>query len=141
MEPSLSSPRGIDSRNVWTPPSTWPAVKVNRLHDMAQTDHCMERALRGDLLSVNFEGHRIRVHIDVEGKPWWIAKDVCEVLHITNVSKAVSRLKEAEKRRLTFIHGVKLLLIDEAGLYRLLCRSNQPEAEKLKEWLLKNVRR
>ena len=40
----------------------------------------MERALLGDLLSLNFEGHRIRVHIDAEGKPWWIAKDVCEVL-------------------------------------------------------------
>ncbi len=99
----------------------------------------MEIAPLGDLLSLNFEGHRIRVHIDAEGKPWWIAKDVCEVLNIANVSKAVSRLKEVEKRRLTFIHGTKLLIIDKAGLSRLLFRSNKPEAEKLKDWLFEKV--
>jgi anti-repressor protein len=99
----------------------------------------MEITLLGELLGLNFEGHRIRVHIDAAGQPWWVAKDVCEVLNIANVSKAVSRLQEVEKRRLTFIHGTKLLIIDKAGLHRLLFRSSKPEAEKFKDWLFEKV--
>jgi anti-repressor protein len=95
----------------------------------------------GDFLGLNFESHRIRVYIDAGGKPWWIAKDVCEVLHIANVSKAVSRLKEVEKRRLTYLHGAKLLIINQDGLHHLLCRSNKPEAERLKDWLVRRGER
>ena len=39
----------------------------------------------------------VRVVFDENGKPWWTAKDVCEVLGIDNPSQALTRLDDDEK--------------------------------------------
>ena len=38
------------------------------------------------LIPFTFDDHQIRVQVDEHGKPWWVAKDVCETLGIQNVS-------------------------------------------------------
>ena len=44
-----------------------------------------------------FENSRsIRV-IDINGEPWFVAKDICEILELSDVSMSVSRLEDDER--------------------------------------------
>jgi prophage antirepressor-like protein len=89
-----------------------------------------------DLIPFHFGSHTVRVEIDEHGNPWWIAMDVCEVLALKNVSNAVGRLALGEKGiRLTD----KQLIINESGLYRLIFRSDKPEAKAFQAWVFEEV--
>ena len=61
-----------------------------------------------------FDDEKVRVHLDAQGNPWWVAKDVCDVLDIANVSDAVSRLKPGQSSGIVLTDTMKtysLLLI------------------------------
>jgi len=88
------------------------------------------------LLFFIFQCHDIRVVIH-NGEPWFVAKDVCEVLEISNVSQAINGntvrnetgLDEDEKG----IYQVytpggpqATLCVNEPGLYRLISKSRTP---------------
>src|SRR5574344_1006265 len=71
---------------------------------------------------------------DKNGEPWFVAKDVCEILGIANQWDAVSSLDEDEKITLANTEGNPragvphtLNLISESGLYSLIFRSRKPE--------------
>lgn len=49
-----------------------------------------------NLVSFDFRDNTIR-SVVIDNEPWFIAKDVCEVLELADVSKACSRLDEDEK--------------------------------------------
>jgi prophage antirepressor-like protein len=89
-----------------------------------------------DLIPFHFGNHEISVQLDEQGNPWWIAREVCEVLQIRNVSNAVGRLLQGEK-------GIRstdnLLIINESGLYRLIFRSDKPEALAFQTWVFEEV--
>jgi len=88
------------------------------------------------LIPFQFEAHAITIHLDEAGQPWWEAQDVCVVLGIRDVSKAVARLKLGEKRT---SESRNVLIINEKGLYRLIMRSNKPEAERFQDWVFGEV--
>ena len=44
-----------------------------------------------------YEEREVRVTKDDHGEPWFVAKDVCEILEIGNTSQALSRLNESMK--------------------------------------------
>lgn len=78
-----------------------------------------------------------------DGEPWFVAKDVCEVLGITNVTKALYGLDDDEKDFFTISkvnHGTpKRVIINESGLYSLILRSRKPEAKRFKKWVTSEV--
>lgn len=88
------------------------------------------------LIPFTFESQNITVHIDESGAPWWEAQDVCAVLGISDTSKAVSRLKLGEKKT---SESRNVLILNEKGLYRLIMRSNKPEAERFQDWVFGEV--
>ena len=88
-----------------------------------------------DLIPFHFDAKEVRVHIDDEGKPWWEAQNICSILGISDVSKAITRLRSKEKRSISR----NLLIINESGLYRLIMRSNKPEAERFQDWVFEEV--
>lgn len=55
-----------------------------------------------DIVKFEFENTAVRTVV-VDGEPWWVAKDVCEVLGLSNVSeateagKAYGRLYDTQK--------------------------------------------
>lgn len=89
---------------------------------------------------------KVRV-VEHEGQPWFVVKDVCECLGLENSNKAILGLEEDEKATLTKIHclnnyeGLRkdTLLVNEAGLYSLIIRSNKPEAKNFKRWVTHEV--
>ena len=74
--------------------------------------------------------------------PWFVAKDVCDCLELTNVSMACQTLDEDEKginKVYTLGGSQDMMLISESGLYTLIMRSNKPEAKAFKRWVTHEV--
>jgi len=81
--------------------------------------------------------------VDIDGNPWWLAKDVCEILGLENVSQAISRLDEDEKSFIIINDGTpgtpNRAVINEPGLYSLILRSSKPEAKAFRRWVTHEV--
>lgn len=72
-----------------------------------------------------FDSHAVRV-VDIDGQPWFVAKDVCACLEIDNHRNVVARLDEDEKgvQSLDTLGGPQeMAVINESGLYATILRS------------------
>lgn len=90
------------------------------------------------LVPFNYGGREIRVIEDDYGEPWWVAKDVCDILGLNNVAGSLLKIPEKHKgiHPMYTLGGTqKVNIIDEPGLYRLILRSDKPEAEPFMEWV------
>jgi len=89
----------------------------------------------------NYEGKQVRT-VMIDGEPMFVAKDVCEILEISNPTDAVSRLDDDE-RTLVSIEGASNGLpvngVTETGLYSLVLGSRKPEAKSFKRWITHEV--
>lgn len=93
-------------------------------------------------LQFNFEGLAVRTVLDENGDLLFVASDVCKVLEITNERNAYSRLDEDEKDvRFVDTPGGRqqMVVVNEAGLYSLILRSNKPQAKTFKRWITHEV--
>ena len=88
----------------------------------------------------NFNESQVRLLIDNQGNPWWIAAEVCMILNLSNPTEAIRNLDEDEKSTLRVTEGgPERNIISESGLYSLILRSNKPEAKKFKRWITHEV--
>jgi excisionase family DNA binding protein len=77
-----------------------------------------------------------------DGEIWFVAKDVCRCLGLTHTTKALSNIDEDERgvqKVHTFGGMQEMMLISESGLYRLMMRSNKPEAVTFQKVIAKEV--
>jgi prophage antirepressor-like protein len=87
----------------------------------------------------SFESHEIRTVV-IDGEPWWVAKDVCDVLGYKNPSKAIGdHLEEDERSNVSLGRQGKANIINESGLYSLIVRSNKPQAKVFRKWVTSEV--
>lgn len=89
----------------------------------------------------DYQTSRVRVTMR-DGDPWFVARDVCTILGITNASQAVEKLDEDEKGVCsTYTPGgtQALLCINEPGLYRLIFQSRKAEAKAFTRWVTHEV--
>ncbi len=80
--------------------------------------------------------------VDREGFAWFVAKDVCAALEISNPRDAVRRLEEDEKGVVNAdtLGGVQeLTIISESGVYALIFRSRKPAAKAFRQWVTSEV--
>lgn len=94
-----------------------------------------------NLIPFEYSGHAVRV-IEQGGEPWFVAKDVCAILGLTDVSMSLRSLDDDEKG--TSIIGTpggsqKTMIVNEPGLYSLILRSRKPEAKTFKRWITHEV--
>lgn len=78
----------------------------------------------------------------INGEPWVVAKDVCEILGIEKHRDAISRLDDDERGsvKLDTLGGMQTMsIINESGLYSLIFRSNKPEAKVFRKWVTSEV--
>jgi anti-repressor protein len=95
-----------------------------------------------------FEGVDFTVLKTPKDDTWWVGKEVCEYLEYPNRSTAMQIVPEEEKK-VTVIEDLRShgrggdngrrVIISEAGLYRLIARSNKPEALKFQDWIFNEV--
>ena len=90
-----------------------------------------------------FNGSFVRSGIAEDGSIWFVAKDVCDVLDLNNVGKAVSNLEEEDKKAITISDVTgrfqSMVIISEAGLYQLVMVSRKKEAKTFRRWVLHDV--
>lgn len=78
----------------------------------------------------------------LEGNPWFVAKDVCDALGYAESNRGNILLKlNKEEVTLKRIQSStrSLSLVSEAGLYKLLMRSDKPQAKPFQDWVTKEV--
>ena len=78
----------------------------------------------------------------VENEPYFIAKDVCDILELDNVTNALSKLDDDEKLTLKVLRAGQnrsVNLVSESGLFALIMRSNKPEAKSFRKWVTSEV--
>lgn len=103
------------------------------------------QATRPERISMNnnslqlfeYQNKMIRT-IAIDGEAWFVAKDVCDLLDITNIGNVMARLPNAMKG----IHTVDTLggpqqmsVVNEAGVYKLSFTSRKPEAEAFTDFV------
>ena len=81
--------------------------------------------------------------ITVEGEPYFVGKDVAEILGYSNTRKALADHVDEEDKGVTkcdTLGGVQdLTVINESGLYSLIMSSKMPNAKKFKRWVTSEV--
>ena len=90
----------------------------------------------------NFEKRDVRV-VMKGSEPWFVAKDVCEVLEIQNARDTIAKVLDDDEKGVDKIDTLggaqEMNIINESGLYMLIMRSNKPEAKRFRKWVTSEV--
>lgn len=80
---------------------------------------------------------------NIKGNPWFVAKDVCEVLEIRKYRDALLRLDDDEKGCPIMVDTPggpqEMTGISESGLYSLIFQSRKPFAKAFRKWVTGEV--
>ncbi|HHT7238483.1 TPA: BRO family protein [Bacillus cereus] len=70
---------------------------------------------------------------------WFVAKDVCDVLELTNPTVALQTLDSDERSKFNLGRQGEANMINESGLYSLILASRKPQAKAFKKWVTSEV--
>ncbi|MCM3884118.1 phage antirepressor KilAC domain-containing protein [Frankia sp. R82] len=94
-----------------------------------------------EIVPFAFEGHEVRAFL-VDDEPWWVAKDVTDILGYRIAGDATRWLDDDEKGT----HPVRtpgglqnLTVVSEPGLYKLILRSRAKKAQAFTRWVTHEV--
>ena len=88
-----------------------------------------------------YQNNKVRT-VDMDGEPWFVLKDVCGVLGLTDTNRTAERLDSDELTRTTLVSGGQnreMYVINESGLYNVILRSDKPEAKPFRKWVTSEV--
>lgn len=96
-----------------------------------------------EIQTFNFKAATLRALTDNAGDPWFVAKDVCDILGI-DTNHLSESLESDEMNTLRITEGntrgnPNKTIISEPGLYRLIMRSRKPEAKAFQRWVTHEV--
>ena len=91
-----------------------------------------------DIQIFNYQNNEVRT-VEMIGEPWFVLKDVCEVLGITNPTAVADRLDEDERAKFDLGRQGASWVINESGLYNVILRSDKPEAKPFRKWVTSEV--
>lgn len=95
--------------------------------------------MNNEIQQFYFNGAALRTLTDKTGEPWFVAKDVCDILGHSNVSMALDRLDDDERSKSNLGRQGETNIVNEAGLYVLVLGSRKPEAHEFKRWVTHDV--
>lgn len=103
--------------------------------------------MNNEIQRFDFRGASLRTLTDEEGEPWFIAKDVCDILGMSNPSMAVIALDKDEVAQIDpkdYLGSENrsnqaVNIVSEPGLYKLIMRSRKPEAKEFQRWVTHDV--
>lgn len=94
-----------------------------------------------ELQIFNYRDKPLRT-VEKDGDIWWVLKDVCEVLGIVKHTNVAARLDEDEKGAClvgTPSGQQNMTVVNEPGLYKVILRSDKPDAKDLMRWVTHEV--
>lgn len=96
-----------------------------------------------ELKQFNFENNQVRTLL-INDDPWFVGKDVAEILGYSNPRDALSKHVDSEDKNIVAIHdgnkgNPNLTIINESGVYALVFSSKLQSAKKFKHWVTSEV--
>lgn len=95
-----------------------------------------------NLQTFNFQNLTVRT-VQLNNQPYWVLKDVCDVLELTTPSRVAERLEEDEVSQTHIIDALGRIqnttVITESGLYAVILRSDKPNAKEFRKWVTSEV--
>ncbi|WP_068672314.1 phage antirepressor KilAC domain-containing protein [Oceanobacillus sp. Castelsardo] len=103
-----------------------------------------------------FNGKHLRI-IEKNNEPWFVAKDVCDILEIKNISQTINGQERIDKKGNRYVSGgldedekatytiptqfgnKEVNVVNEFGLYQLVLKSRKQEAKQFKRWITHEV--
>lgn len=104
--------------------------------------------------------HLVRV-LTINDAPWWVLREICDVLGLSKPESVARKLDESEKgtHLMSTLGGAhahqmsmkgvhlmdtagarrEMIVVNEPGLYRLIMRSDKPVARRFQHWLFHEV--
>ena len=81
--------------------------------------------------------------VEINNEPWFVGKDICDILGYQNGSRDINRHVDEEDRQNyqngTFESNRGLTIINESGVYALILSSKLPQAKEFKRWVTHEV--
>lgn len=81
--------------------------------------------------------------LDVNGEPYFVGKDIADILGYQNGSRDINRhVDEDDRHKFMIFDGnqdKEMIIINESGLYSLVLSSKLPTAKKFKRWITSEV--
>lgn len=102
--------------------------------------------MNNEIQKFDFKGAPLRTLTDKAEEPWFVAKDVCDILEL-GTEHLRRDLDEDEVTEATNLPNWQVgsnggrvpLIISEPGLYKLVMRSRKPEAKEFQRWVTHEV--
>ena len=94
-----------------------------------------------ELQIFNYKNTEVRTIIK-DGEPWFVASDVCRILGLSDASESCKRINASMKGTDSIgTPGGKqdMLIVSEAGLFKLAFTSRKPSAERFTDWVASEV--
>ena len=95
-----------------------------------------------ELKIFNYQDNQIRT-VEKDGEPWFVLKDVCQVLELAEPHRVAARIDEDERTQMTVTDSMgrqqETTIINESGLYNVILRSDKPQAKPFRKWVTGEV--
>lgn len=85
----------------------------------------------------NWNGYEIRF-VEKDGEWWSVAQDIAKALNFRDAFNATAKLNKKYKgtAKVSTLNGLQeMIILNEKGIYRIVMRSNKPEAEAFQDWV------
>ena len=95
------------------------------------------------LKELNYQGKEVRI-LELEGKPYFVGKDIAEILGYAKARNAIAKHVDDEDKKDAPIQGTlggtqQMTIINESGLYSLIFSSKLESARRFKRWITSEV--
>lgn len=98
--------------------------------------------MKNNIVAFHYEEQQVRT-IEKNGEPWFVGKDVADILGYTDTAQAVRKHIDDEDKgvvEMTTPGGKQnMVIINESGLYSLILSSKLPTARAFKRWVTSEV--
>ena len=98
--------------------------------------------MNNEIQIFNYNDREVRT-VQKDGEPWFVLKDVCAILDISNHKMTAQRLDGDEVSQTYLIDSIgrkqEMTVINESGLYNVILRSDKPEAKPFRKWVTSEV--
>ena len=86
----------------------------------------------------DYNSNQVRT-LTIDNEPWFVLKDVCTLLDMSNPTMVAERLDEDERAKFNLGRQGQSWIINEPGLYNVILRSDKPEAKPFRKWVTGEV--
>lgn len=89
----------------------------------------------------NYQSNEVRT-VEMGGEPWFVLKDVCNILGISKYRDTAARLDADERGSVevdTLGGTQQVITVNESGLYHVILRSDKPAAAPFRKWVTSEV--